>query len=66
MQKRQLNGVKTTISANPPNCPELRPIEKYWALVKQKLMKTGKSANNVTDFKRMWISAANKTKEHVV
>lgn len=33
--------------ANPPNCPELRPIEKYWALVKQTLKKTNQEANDI-------------------
>lgn len=25
------------VDSNPPNCPHLRPIETYWALIKQKL-----------------------------
>lgn len=36
---------------NPPNCPELRPIEKYWALIKMKLRKwpkVVKNANSLT------------------
>ena len=41
-------------SANPPNCPELCPIEKYWALVKRKLFETNEKANGIDDFKRRW------------
>lgn len=34
------NDVKLVAkTANPPNCPELRPIENYWALVKQPISK---------------------------
>ena len=53
-------------SANPPNSPELRPIEQFWALVKQKLMKTGKTANNKKDFIRMWKNAASKIDSQIV
>ena len=28
---------------NPPNCPELRVIEKYWAIIKRKMKKKQKS-----------------------
>ena len=31
---------------NPPNFPELRPIEKYWALIKRKLLKNSGTARN--------------------
>lgn len=43
--------------ANPPNCPELRPIEKYWGQVKRKLKKTKKQAANIKIFKKknIWL-----------
>lgn len=43
---------------NPPNCPELRPIEKYWAYVKQKLLKHKSNATSVDNFKRKWNEAS--------
>lgn len=48
---------------NPPNCPELRPIERYWSRIKSKLLKTGKTAKNLTEFKRLWNAAAQKVTE---
>lgn len=46
--------------ANPPNCPELRPIERYWALVKRNLKQTRKVTKSVEIFKKMWIAATKK------
>lgn len=45
---------------NPPNTPELRPIEKYWAIVKQNLKKTQKTVSSEKQFKVNWRSAAKK------
>lgn len=52
--------------ANPPNCPELRPIERYWALMKQSLKKTQKTAKNSTDFENRWRRAYTEVKEDTV
>lgn len=52
--------------ANPPNCPELRPIEKYWALVKRKLFETKKKANGIDDFKRRWRNGTEDVSEDTV
>lgn len=43
--------------ANPPNCPELRPIERYWALIKRSLKKTRKVAKTATEFQHRWRKA---------
>ena len=52
--------------ANPPNCPELRPVERYWALVKRELKNTGKVSQNISDFKRKWTTSSKKvTKETI-
>lgn len=51
---------------NPPNCPELRPIERYWAIVKLKLRKTSKEAKNIKDFKIKWTNATKKVASTVV
>jgi hypothetical protein len=45
---------------NPPNVPQCRPIERYWALVKGILRKTGQAAKNQTDFTRKWNAASKK------
>ena len=42
--------------ANPPNCLELRPIERDWALVKKHLKTTKGSAEN--DFVKKWIGSS--------
>lgn len=45
------NGVTVvTREVNPPNCPQLRPIETYWAIVKRKLLKTKGSVQNEEEF----------------
>lgn len=53
-------------SCNPPNTPHLRPIEKYWALVKQKLRKGQKIATNALSFQKYWNSAAKMINECLV
>lgn len=51
---------------NPPNCPELRPIEKYWANLKRKLKKSKKVCNNHKDFQiKCRQAAALMNSEHV-
>lgn len=52
--------------ANPPNCPELRPIERYWALIKRELKETKKEAKDIADFKTKWNTAAKKIPETTV
>jgi transposase len=39
---------------NPPNCPEIRPIETFWALTKANLRKYMKPADSVEKFKKDW------------
>lgn len=43
---------------NPPNCPDLRPIEKYWAIMKQKLKKKGRVIKSVTNMAVKWNKVA--------
>lgn len=40
---------------NPPNTPELRPIEKYWAIMKQHLLKQPKVVKTVEELKKVWV-----------
>lgn len=39
---------------NPPNCPELRPIERYWAIIKSKLLATKGSVKNDKELQKSW------------
>ena len=41
---------------NPPNSPELRPIEIYWAIMKRKLLKSGGACLSIEDMRRKWIN----------
>lgn len=43
---------------NPPNCPEIRPIERFWALMKAYLRKYVKPADTVEKFKKDWIKVS--------
>lgn len=52
--------------ANPPNCPELRPVERYWALVKRELKSTKKVSRNIEDFKRRWSNCSKKVSETTI
>lgn len=45
---------------NPPNCPELRPIEKYWANVKGKLRKNGGFVKDINSMRSKWNQFAGK------
>lgn len=51
---------------NPPNCPQFRPIEKYWAIVKRKLKKTGKVTRDAAEMKRWWNKMAAQVDEQCV
>lgn len=51
---------------NPPNVPELRPIERYWAIVKRNLGKSKGEANNEKDFAKKWENASRKVTEDTV
>lgn len=51
---------------NPPNTPELRPIERYWAIIKQKLFKYGGSIRTPQELFQKWNKfAATMTKASV-
>lgn len=39
---------------NPPNCPELRPVEQYWAIMKRELRKSKKTVKDEKDMLRKW------------
>lgn len=52
--------------ANPPNVPELRPIERFWALVKRELKKDSKPAKDIEKFKVKWTRASARITNVVV
>ena len=61
------NGVKiVTKDLNSPNCSELRPIERYWTIIKTKLRKGFKEAQNLIDFQRKWKLAASQVSDATV
>ena len=45
---------------NPPNSPELRPVERYWALLKRNIKKRSTAASDITSFKQK-VNGAIKT-----
>ena len=60
------NVVFVPKEANPPNCPELRPIERYWALVKRELKSTKKVTDNVKNFSQKWKLSSKKIAESTI
>lgn len=46
-------------NSNSSNCPEVRPIEKYWDHIKTKQRKTCYAAISMTDAGRRWIKCTN-------
>lgn len=51
---------------NPPNCPELRPIERFWAITKQKLKKHGKTSNSKQNLGIKWNKVCGEVSRQVV
>lgn len=50
---------------NPPNVPQCRPIENYWALVKQEYKARGNKCSRISDLKRIYNLCYKKViKEH--
>lgn len=51
---------------NPPNSPELRPIEKFWAIMKTQLRKHPKIIENELELKKVWVKTTKKLGKSVV
>ena len=51
---------------NPPNCPQFRPIERYWAMVKRILKKNGGSSKDIKNFRQKWKKFSGKVTEATV
>lgn len=57
----QANGVRVVPKAyNPPNCPHLRPVEKYWAIVKRNLIRDAGLAKSPKSMLMKWKKAMKK------
>lgn len=56
--KNNINFVPKAM--NPPNCPELRPIERYWAIVKQNLRRRFRPPKSVKTFGIQWKKTVQK------
>ena len=53
-------------SHNPPNCPEFRPVEKYWAIVKQKMKKVRAVIKSETAMLNQWNIYSGKVSDETV
>lgn len=51
---------------NPPNCPDLRPIERYWAIMKRILRIDGREIQSVEELKQIWLSSSRKITKKIV
>lgn len=51
---------------NPPNVPEFRPIEKFWAIGKRKFKATRRTIRNEKDMLFAWTEAVNKIESSTV
>lgn len=51
---------------NPPNVPQCRPIERYWALIKNNLRKSNQASNDIKDFEIKWKDATKKISKNTV
>lgn len=67
MEWYKKNNVNVVLkNMNPPNCPELRPIEMFWSIVKGKMMKSGGAANDIASMNRKWNLNAKKVSTALV
>ena len=53
-------------SLNPPNCPQFRPIVKFWGIGKRYLRKSGKTKSTVKDLIREWTLVGEKVAKDTV
>ncbi|XP_065080411.1 uncharacterized protein LOC135703217 [Ochlerotatus camptorhynchus] len=67
LERYEANGVTfAPKDMNRPNAPKLRPIEKYWAIMKQALRKHPKEVKSEEDMKKKWVSVRKKLQTDVV
>ena len=63
---RNLNINFLSKEMNPPNCPQIRPIEDFWGMLKQKVYSKGWKAENHDQLKRRIKYSLTKIDVHVV
>lgn len=63
---RKNNVIVVPKECNPPNCPELRPIEQYWSIIKGILKKKGRKVSTVQEFRSKWVWATQKVDDNLV
>lgn len=51
---------------NPPNCPELRPIEEYWSIMKGILKKKGGQVKSAAELQKKWTWACKQYPDSAV
>lgn len=61
---RRVNFIPKTL--NPPNCPQFRPIEKFWAIGKGYLRKSGKTINSAKELVKEWSAVGKKITQTTV
>lgn len=55
------NGVdKVEKDMDPHNCPQFRPIDKYWANVMRMIKKNGRVVSNTAQMRNKWNQTAEK------
>lgn len=57
---RDNNVVFVPKTANPPNSPEIRPVERFWAIMKAKVRKSSKVFKNELELKKEWMKVTKK------
>ena len=58
LEEQKIDYVKK--EENLPNCPQARPIEKFWAICKREYAATNKQYNTLRNFKTSWNKISKK------
>ena len=55
------NGIEfVEKESNPPNCPQARPIEKFWAICKREYSMRTRVPKNLKEFEKIWTEISEK------
>lgn len=67
LQWYETNGIQfIPKELNPPNCPQLRPIERFWAIMKRKLKVNGSVVKSINELRTKWNKIAKTMDENNV
>lgn len=64
LKSKKINFVPK--DANPPNCPQIRPIEDFWAILSQHVYRDGWEATSAENLKNRIKFCAKKIDPHVI